>query len=114
MSSPLDPKARLGFLASAHGTLVEMRAMLPLKGVAIDAKPMAEIADTARQLALRADEIGLLQISAAADAVELTADLAQSRVPADRPPLAFKIREQLKALEEQIRDDLVNVQPRGL
>ena len=106
-----DPKTHLGFLAEAHGTIAEMRAMLPVAGVPIDTGPMADIADTARQLALRADEVGFVQISAAADAVEMTAGIAQTRKPIDRPTFALKIREQLKALEDRIRDDLAEVEP---
>lgn len=103
--------SQLTFLAAAQGRLSHMRAMLPRAELALDKRPIADIADTARQLALQADEVGLPQISAAADAVEHTADRAQTSRPLDAPEIALRLKAQLEALEEQIREDLIDHAP---
>jgi hypothetical protein len=107
--SAADPQ--LSFLADAQGRLLHMRSMLPRGEQALDKGPIADIADTARQLALQADQVGLMQISAAADAVEHTADRAQTSRRLDAPEITLRLKVQLEALEEQIREDLIDHAP---
>jgi hypothetical protein len=95
----------LCFLASANGNLIEMRAFLRAE-TALDSAAASGIAATARRLALRAEQGGFVQISAAAGAVEITSSQLRAALAGEDLELARRIRDQLRALEKQITNRL--------
>lgn len=107
-----DITCQLRFLAAAQGNLQQMQALLSQSPLAILKPHLINIADTARQLALRAEEVGLSQISAAADVVELTAGNAKVQAPGEYQGFKLRMKEQLNALAEQIKEDLIECAPR--